>query len=57
VREHEAILAALSARDVKRIKVLLSDHLAHKLSSVLAELKALSMKAPELKALSTRQAA
>jgi DNA-binding GntR family transcriptional regulator len=42
VREHEAILAALSARDVKRIKVLLSDHLAHKLSSVLAELKVLS---------------
>jgi DNA-binding GntR family transcriptional regulator len=42
VREHEQILAALSARDVKRIRVLLSDHLAHKLSSVMAELKALS---------------
>ena len=42
VREHDAILAALSARDVKRIKALLSDHLAHKLSSVLAELKALT---------------
>ena len=42
MREHDAILAALSARDVKRIKTLLSDHLAHKLSSVLAELKALS---------------
>src|SRR6185436_7833626 len=42
VREHEQILAALSSRDVKRIKALLSDHLAHKLSSVLAELKALS---------------
>lgn len=42
MREHDAILAALSARDVKRIKALLSDHLAHKLSSVLAELKALS---------------
>jgi DNA-binding GntR family transcriptional regulator len=42
VREHDAILAALGARDVKRIKALLSDHLAHKLSSVLAELKALS---------------
>ena len=42
VREHDAILAALSARDVERIKALLSDHLAHKLSSVLAELKALT---------------
>jgi len=42
VREHDEILAALSARDVKRIRVLLSDHLAHKLSSVLAELKMLS---------------
>ena len=42
VREHDAILAALSARDVKQIKALLSDHLAHKLSSVLAELKALT---------------
>ena len=42
VREHDAILAALSARDVERIKSLLSDHLAHKLSSVLAELKALT---------------
>jgi DNA-binding GntR family transcriptional regulator len=44
VREHDAILAALSARDVKRIKALLSDHLAHKLSSVMAELKALTAK-------------
>lgn len=42
VREHDAILAALSARDVNRIRALLSDHLAHKLSSVLAELKALT---------------
>jgi DNA-binding GntR family transcriptional regulator len=42
MREHDAILAALSARDVERIKALLSDHLAHKLSSVLAELKALT---------------
>jgi DNA-binding GntR family transcriptional regulator len=42
VREHDAILAALSARDIKRIKALLSDHLAHKLSSVLADLKTLS---------------
>ena len=38
VREHEEILAALGARDVKRIQALLSDHLAHKLSSVLAAL-------------------
>lgn len=42
VGEHDAILAALSARDVKRIKALLSDHLAHKLSSVLADLRTLS---------------
>jgi len=42
VREHDAILGALSARDVKRIKALLSDHLAHKLSSVLADLSSLS---------------
>ena len=39
VREHEEILAALGARDVKRIKALLQEHLAHKLSSVLGELK------------------
>ena len=38
VREHEEILAALGARDVKRIKALLQEHLAHKLSSVLGEL-------------------
>ncbi len=38
VREHDEILAALGARDVKRVKALLSDHLAHKLASVLAEL-------------------
>ena len=38
VREHDEILAALGARDVKRIRALLSDHLAHKLSSVLATL-------------------
>jgi len=36
VREHDEILAALGARDVKRIKALLSDHLARKLASVLA---------------------
>ena len=41
VREHEEILAALDARDVKRIKALLADHLAHKQKSVFAELKAL----------------
>ena len=41
VREHEEILAALGARDLKRIKALLSDHLATKLSSVLADLRAL----------------
>jgi DNA-binding GntR family transcriptional regulator len=40
VREHDDILAALAARDVKRIKALLSDHLAQKLASVLAELPA-----------------
>lgn len=38
VREHDEILAALGARDVKRIKSLLAAHLAHKLASVLAEL-------------------
>ena len=38
VREHDEILAALGARDVKRIKSLLSDHLAHKLASVLTAL-------------------
>jgi DNA-binding GntR family transcriptional regulator len=42
VREHEEILAALSARDVARIRALLSDHLAHKLSSVLNDLRTLS---------------
>ena len=40
VREHGEILAALAARDVTRIKTLLAEHLAHKLSSVLAELQA-----------------
>jgi len=35
VREHDEILAALGARDVKRIKSLLSDHLARNLASVL----------------------
>ena len=45
VREHDEILAALSARDVKRIKALLSDHLAQKLASVLAALPQLHDKA------------
>ena len=40
VREHEEILAALGGRDVKRIKALLTEHLAHKLASVLGELQA-----------------
>ena len=40
VREHDEILSALGSRDVKRIKDLLSDHLAHKLASVLAALPA-----------------
>jgi len=38
VREHDEFLAALGRRDVKRIRALLSDHLAHKLASVLAAL-------------------
>lgn len=47
VREHDEILAALGARDVGRIKRLLSDHLAHKLDSVLS---ALPVRAPESRA-------
>jgi len=35
VREHDAILAALEARDVQTLKRLLQDHLANKLASVL----------------------
>lgn len=38
VREHDEILAALGARDVRNIRTLLQDHLANKLSSVLAAL-------------------
>ena len=34
VREHEAILAALAARDATRLRTLLADHLAHKLGAV-----------------------
>jgi DNA-binding GntR family transcriptional regulator len=36
VREHGEILAALDARDVKKIRLLLSDHLANKVASLLA---------------------
>jgi DNA-binding GntR family transcriptional regulator len=45
IREHEEILAALGSRDIKRIKALLSDHLAHKLDSVLASLPVMNSKA------------
>jgi DNA-binding GntR family transcriptional regulator len=38
IREHEAILQALSARDAQRLKYLLAEHLAHKLSAVLGSL-------------------
>jgi DNA-binding GntR family transcriptional regulator len=38
IREHNEILAALSARDIERLKPLLSDHLAQKLAGVLAGL-------------------
>ena len=34
VREHREILAALTARNVERLKGLLQDHLAHKIASV-----------------------
>ena len=40
VREHGEILEALAARDVVRIKALLADHLAHKVASLLADLRA-----------------
>lgn len=39
VREHEQILAALEARDVRTLKRLLRDHLANKLASVLTGLE------------------
>lgn len=39
VREHEAILAALEARDVRALKRLLRDHLANKLASVMTGLE------------------
>lgn len=38
VREHEAILQALAARDAPRLKALLAEHLAKKLSAVLGAL-------------------
>ncbi len=40
VREHGEILEALAKRDVARIRVLLAEHLANKLASVLGELRA-----------------
>ena len=40
VREHEDILAALVARDGPRLKILLRDHLAHKLMLVMEALGA-----------------
>ncbi len=54
-REHDAILAALSARDVKLIKELLSDHLAHKLASVLGALPAVLAALPAPPQLPGRQ--
>ncbi len=54
-REHDAILAALSARDVKLIKELLSDHLAHKLASVLGALPAVLAALPAPPQLQGRQ--
>jgi len=39
VREHGDILDALARRDVARIRVLLAEHLAHKLASVLGALR------------------
>lgn len=39
IREHDAILDALAARDGARLKALLSEHLAHKTASVLAALE------------------
>ena len=38
VREHEEILAALALRDAPRLKRLLAEHLAHKVTSVMAAL-------------------
>ena len=38
MREHDEIIAALDARDSARLKALLSDHLTHKLASVIGAL-------------------
>jgi DNA-binding GntR family transcriptional regulator len=40
VREHGEILEALAARDMARVRVLLAEHLARKLASVMGELQA-----------------
>ena len=45
VREHEQILAALTARDVARLKRLLQDHLAHKLAAAAQSLRPAAPKA------------
>jgi DNA-binding GntR family transcriptional regulator len=50
MREHGEILDALAAREVERLKVLLSDHLAHKLASVLGGLRAAGAEGREAKA-------
>ena len=44
IQEHEDILAALTARNVEKLKALLADHLAHKLTVVS---QALASKAAE----------
>ena len=38
LREHDALLAALAARDAPQLKRLLAEHLAHKVASVMAAL-------------------
>jgi len=40
VAEHDEILAAFSTRDAARLKRLLAEHLAHKVASVMAAMKA-----------------
>ena len=40
IREQQEILAALTARDSSRLKALLADHLAHKISSIIDALAA-----------------
>ncbi len=39
VREHDEIMTALTSRDAERLKRLLADHLAHKLTSVMAAMR------------------